>query len=98
MRVSVGLLHVLHGGDGRGQPFGPCPYRQRVHLSARQEIGGLEVPVVHGVARRVSVRVVYSLTATMAEAILLAIPRGHKKSEPDYRKLVVSSGTGVSVL
>jgi hypothetical protein len=34
----------------------------------------------------------------MAEAILLAIPRGHKKSEPDYRKLVVSSGTGVSVL
>lgn len=52
--VAAGLLHVLLGGYGRGEPLRAGTHRQRVHLPPRQEAGGLEVYFLHGAARRVS--------------------------------------------
>lgn len=50
---AAGLLHVLHGDDGRRDPDGSRAHRQLLHLSAGQEGPGLALRLLHGAARRV---------------------------------------------
>ena len=45
--LAAGFLHVLHGGDGRGESFGASTDRQRFHLQTGQTSRALEIRVLY---------------------------------------------------